>query len=171
MRGAGWTPALALLFAACASKTPDIPEGPPVALKLRRIDGNTLNIGALRGKVVVITVLTSFARDALAELPRLEALRKHHGPELEVIAILLEEHPDVIRAFAVTFPVRFVVAVPDDLTGFVGSRGPLGPILTLPTSVVLDQAGIIRARSEGQWPPEFLEPLVDRLLAADHRSH
>jgi peroxiredoxin len=157
----------ALLFAACAgTRSPDgppIPEG-RVALRFERIDGRVMTLGELRGRVVLVTVITTWADVALTEVPELKRLSaKYPESELAIVAIALDEKAEMARIFARTFEVPYIVAIVEDRGTFTSEQGPLGPIRIIPTSFLIDREGRIAARMEGTWPDGALDEAIREL--------
>ena len=173
MRSARTLDALAaglLALAACAHGRGDgqatLPES-RVALRLVDVEGATLNVAALRGRVVLLTMMTTWVQPALVEVPLLTELYRDYGGELEVVAVVLDAEPRMLAIFKETFDVPSRVTRPVDPAALTGSEGPFGPIGVLPTSVILDRDGRIAARMDGVWPPEVLRRAVQRLVASN----
>lgn len=140
-----------------------MPEG-RVALRLTDVAGETFSLGALRGKPVLVTVITTWSDPALMEVPRLKALAKRH-PEVEVVAVALDEDPRMVSIFEETFEIPYRVAFVDDPAAFTSKQGPFGEITVIPTSILLDREGEIVARVDGTWPPSVLEAAVQKVAA------
>jgi thiol-disulfide isomerase/thioredoxin len=155
-----------VLLAACAtSQTPAFPTT-RVSLRLDRPDVAPLTLGELRGRVVLLTVINTWADPALLEIPRLKALYAKHGDsDLTIICVVLGEVPQMIRIFRETFEIPYAVAFVSDPALLVGENGPLGKITTVPTTFLIDREGYIAARMEGMWAPELLEEAVEELIA------
>lgn len=148
-----------------------LPKG-RVALRVEKPDGGMVTLGSLRGRIVLITVVTTWAETALLEVPRLKALARSSNPDdLAVVCIVLEENRDMVRIFSETFDLPYIVGTVEDPAEFTGDQGPLGPIGIIPTSVLLDREGRIRARMDGIWPEGLLEDAVGRLVAGDPTTH
>lgn len=159
--------ALLLLLAGCAHQDPGptLPEG-RVAARFERLDGTPLSLAALRGKVVLVTVITTWNDLALLEVPLLKELHEAHAPELQIVCVALDEDPTMLDIFARTFAVPYLVVRAHDPQRFTGDSGPFGPIGVIPTSVLLDRDGRVAARNDGTWAPDILRSAVQRLLAA-----
>src|SRR5689334_17416112 len=137
-RSAALLGALGALLAACASSTQGssaaIPTA-PISLAIKKLDGNTLTIGSLRGRVVLLTVMTTWADYALLEVPRLKKITTtHSSKDLVVIAIALDDKPDMVRMFARTFEIPYYVGTVDDRAELTSAAGPFGAIDLIPTS-------------------------------------
>jgi thiol-disulfide isomerase/thioredoxin len=163
--------ALGLALAAGCAHRPDpaqatLPES-RVALRLLDVEGETLNLGGLRGQVVLLTVMTTWSEPALLEVPLLTELQRDYAGSLTVVAVFLDPDPRVLAIFRDTFQVPYRVTRPHDPAGLTGAEGPFGPIGVLPTSVLLDRDGRIAARMDGVWPPGALRRAVQLLVGTE----
>lgn len=164
--------AVALVAASCATlpANPSLPTG-PVSLRVQTVDEEVLTLGSLRGKVVLVTIINTWADPALAEIPLLRRLSQVHAPDLAIVCIALDAFEDAVQIFAETFELPYPVGKVEDPATFVSARGPFGPIGTVPTSVLLDRSGVIAARMDGTWEPDVLRRAIEGLLAADPATH
>ncbi len=157
---------LTLLSAVGCAGSPSVgvPEG-PVALRLRALDGTeTQTLGALRGKIVVIHIMTTWSEPALLEIPRLSAIASRYADDVHVLAVTLDEDRRMGSIFVDSFHPGYGVLTVDEPGWFTSSAGPFGPITVIPSTVILDRRGHISARMDGMWPPELLERAVKTLL-------
>lgn len=139
-----------------------------VALRLVDIGGETLNVAALRGQVVLLTVMTTWSEPAFLEVPLLSELQREYAEDgFVVVAVLLDDDPRVMPIFRDTFQIPYRVTRAYDPAGLTGDQGPFGPIGVLPTSVLLDREGHIAARMDGVWPPGALRTAVRALVSTE----
>lgn len=119
----------------------------PVELTLRRADGRFLDVGDLRGEKVVLFIFTTYDSVSLAGLGPLAELRRSRGTE--VIAIAAEPSARLlVGSFAEVLKPPFPITY-DPLGHVPEGRSALGPLVAVPTVVVLDRAGRIAARHVG----------------------
>ena len=164
--------ALAVLAAcspACAptkaSTAPDLPAA-PAALRYRSWDGERKNLGAYRGRWLLVHVLATWSDPALFEVPLLRDVRRRFGPDcLEVLTLVVDQAPLAAEVFRQTFELEHPVGRPETPQAVLGPDGPFGPITRYPTSLLLDPNGRVRARQEGTWTPEALVALLERVCA------
>jgi len=136
--------ALLLAILACAHATPsrDAPL-PPVEGRL--LDGTMLDLDAVRGRVVVLDVWATWCipcARALAEYVRLE--RELGRDALRVVAMSIDEDDEDVR--------RYLARSSLDLTVLRDSGGAIADRLgvrAIPTTFVLDRAGVVRLRKDG----------------------
>lgn len=161
------------VVAACALGCATAPSGSTlpetaVSLRYRTLDGGLATLGRLRGRVVLVTVMATWADTALLEVPLLKTMHARHAAAgLEVVALAVDEAPLAVQVFAEQFEVPYTIGLSEDDRTLMGPRGPFGEITRLPTSVLLDRNGVIAVRSDGMWDPAFLEAAIQRLLASD----
>ena len=167
-RSARWGAVLAVLSACGSSSTiqsrDPLPSG-RAAFRFTDVDGGQDSVAALRGRVVAVIVVASWSDPALLELSRFGLLARRFGAKLAVLAVLVDEEPQMVEITRAAYPesIRFVrVDLPER---FLSRRGPFGRITLTPTSVLLDKAGRIAARMEGVWPDGLLLKAVQRLAA------
>jgi hypothetical protein len=155
---------LMAVLSACASSSQQVklPEG-HVALHLETLDGETINIGSLRGRAVLVTIMTTWSDFALIEVPRFKALAAKHAGELAIVCIALDPDPKMIRIFRDTFEIPYPVTTVSDPRTFTSELGPFGKITIMPTSVLLDRDGDIVTRMDGTWPANVLEEAVQKV--------
>jgi thiol-disulfide isomerase/thioredoxin len=154
---------IALFLAGCASQsTAALPEG-RVALRLEDVDGEPVTLGAMRGKVVLVTIVTTWSDYALLEVPRFKALAEKHAEDLAIVCIALDEDLRMIQIFRDTFEIPYPVTTVRDKQQFTSELGPFGRITIIPTSILLDRDGNVAARMDGMWPVKVLEAAVQKV--------
>ncbi len=156
--------ALALVLGGCASQTKrGLPKG-QIAFRARTLDGQTVSLGSLRGKVVLVTVMATWSDPALIEVTMFKRLVERYPERLEILCLALDDDPKMVQIFQETFSIPYRVATVDDPARFTSERGPFGPITVMPTSVLLNQEGKIAARMDGLWEPAVLQRALKTLL-------
>lgn len=155
---------------ACASSSgAELPSG-RVVLRLTEVDGATLSLATLRGRPVLVTVMTTWADFALLEVPRFRALYEAYRGRIEIVCVALDPDVRMVRIFRDTFAIPYRVAVVDDAAGFTGRDGPFGPVSVIPTSILIDAEGVIAARMDGMWPDGVLEQAVQKVATSIGRD-
>ena len=132
---------------------------PPLVVK--RLDGQLYDLGALRGKVVVVNFWATWCPPCRAEMPELDAFyRKYHGRGAELLGVSTDrarDRPEVLKlAQSVSYPAAMLSDATTD-----GFRGPEG----LPFTVVIDRRGMVRAKMKRPVTEKDLDDAVEPLLS------
>ena len=151
--------ALALAAAGCPRATRPEPEGSAfalAALAMPSVDGRVLDVGALRGKVVLVSFFATWCFPCLANLPVLEKLQKDNAARgFTVVAVGMDlEGATVLEPWTRQYEPPYPVLVADDRVR--GGGPPFGRIGTLPATVLLSRDGKVLLAFEGVASPEQL---------------
>ncbi|MEE4174380.1 MAG: TlpA disulfide reductase family protein [Xanthomonadales bacterium] len=122
-----------------------LPVGPaaaddttPVDFELEQLDGGTLSIADLRGQWVVINYWATWCAPCRKEIPDLSELHER-ADHISVVGIAYEEtEPEVFREFLAEFSPSY----PNLLVDVYNPPQPFGAPMALPTSILLNPAGI-----------------------------
>ena len=105
---------------------------------LSALDGTTVKLQSLRGKVVLLNFWSTWCSPCRAELPVLERLSKEFGKELEILAIT-DERSKTVNAFLARNPIalRILLDQPRDTFRHYNVTG-------IPQSFVIEATGVLR---------------------------
>lgn len=146
---------LLALASACSTPTSNEPSRPArtsggeaIELTLRYPDGTFLEVGELRGRVVLLFVFATY--DAMSQMT-LTPLRSvaERFPEAHIIGVAAQHSARLLvdafeNALSPPFPITY------DPVGNVSEGGSaLGEIEAVPTLIVLDRRGMEVARTTG----------------------
>lgn len=107
-----------------------------------------------RGKVIYLDFWASWCGPCRQSLPALSKFQDEIGnEEFEVLAINLDAEPEDGMAFLRQFPVNYTV-----LTDGSGKTSRAYDLVGLPTSVLIDQNGVLVSSFQG-YHPSHLEKL------------
>jgi len=133
------------------------------------LGGDTIDIGALRGQVVVLNVWTTWCRPCVAEMAALERLYERNrasglvvvGVNIDDPVFLREDLVSAVREFVEKHDLTFPIAL-DPGARIVSSY----PVLGLPMTFVIDRDGRIAERviGEREWDLPEWESRIRRLL-------
>jgi peroxiredoxin len=160
---------IALALAASAAGAQSVKTGGRAPeIDLPTLAGGRIKLSALRGHPVVVTFWQTWCPSCRTEFPELVAAQAAYGPSgLYVVAVNdpTQEHSTGdgekhVRQFAEEFSVPFQVAL--DKRG--RTRDKYG-ILTLPTTVFIDSAGVVQGINMGPTDREHLERGIATILA------
>ena len=136
----------------------------PVTLSGETLDGGTLALADMRGKVVVVNLWASWCGPCEAEAPHLVALaEKYAGKPVELVGIDYREPSKETglaqsKAWGFTWPSIF------DKTG-TSAIAMQGVLASQPSTAILDIEGRIAASVQGATTEATLAGLVDDVLA------
>ena len=158
--------ALALLAAgapAPALRARGLDVGQPApALVAPQLDGQTFDLAAQRGKVVIVNFWATWCGPCRAEMPLLNRFYlAHRAQGVALVGVSVDEPRDrkevagIMRQFA--YPAA--LAATARANGF-------GPPLAVPMTWVIDQTGVVRARLLAAVTEQALSQAVLPLLPA-----
>ena len=140
-------------------------EGPPLPpLTLHQLDGTSLDMRALCGKVVLVNFWASWCPPCVHEMPSMTALKKALAQsDFEILAINLAETRAAIEAFLQAHPVNFPVLMDSE-----GQAIRQWRIFAYPSSYLLDRQGRIRYAAFGalDWNSPEVQQQIRQLLSA-----
>jgi peroxiredoxin len=120
--------------------------------------GKSLSLAAYRGKVVYLDFWASWCPPCLTSLPLLEDLRKEFpGDQFQILAVNVDQDPAKARKFLARTRVGYPSAT--DPKGLIPES--FG-IETMPTSFLIDRAGVIRYVHHG-FRKGDVAPLRERI--------
>lgn len=158
-----WAIAALLLVSAWASAaTPDavpaVGDIPPQVLGSDR-NGDPVDLGQLRGKVVVVTFWASWCGYCRKELPALNAMQSAAGPDyFRIVAVNVQDGNDEYRAIARKMR-DYTLTFTRDRSGAVAeSYG----VKSYPNLWIIDPEGRVAARHIGYGEDSFKE-IVDQI--------
>lgn len=130
----------------------------------------SIDLNALKGKIVVVNVWGSWCPPCRAETPRLEAallnLRKSYGSEVVFVGINTRDNSiDNAVAFDRGFGVTYPSIYDADGSTLLAFQGHVPPN-AIPTTIVLDKQGRVAASVSGELTSAItLENLVQDVIS------
>jgi thiol-disulfide isomerase/thioredoxin len=137
----------------------------PIALSGRTLEGGTLDVASLRGKVVVLNVWGSWCPPCRKEAPDLQAAATALEDRGVAFVGLNVNDRDPVPALAYqrTFKIRYPSLVDDGGRSLLALRGAVAPN-AIPSTLVLDRQGRIAARISGATTRATLVGIVEDVL-------
>ena len=135
---------------------------PPFALPHITSAGR-FNLEEQRGKVVLLSFWASWCGPCRVELPALEAAwSQYRNKDVVFVGVSVDDNPLAAEQFLKEVPLSFPNVI--DTSGDVA--GGAWRVASLPTTIVLDRRGVVRARHLGYTPRQFQQSLnlIDDLL-------
>ena len=155
--GAGVATIICVAALAFASAT--VGQAAP-ALVVQELDGQTFDLGAQHGKVVVVNFWCTWCPPCRKEMPALDAFyRRYRSRGLEMIGVSADRARDRADVRRFMMPFSYPAAMLDDATvdGF-------GKPNAVPVTFVIDASGIVRARLISEQTPLTEKTLSDAIV-------
>ena len=130
-----------------------------VELTLRRASGEFVEVGELRGQIVVLFVFATFDTPSQMTLRPLRHLTER-SPEIHIVGIAAQQGARLlVDAYEHALTPPFVITYDPEETITAGTSA-LGELEAIPTVVVLDRRGVEAARHVGYCDDECISALV-----------
>jgi cytochrome c biogenesis protein CcmG/thiol:disulfide interchange protein DsbE len=131
---------------------------PAPALVVPELSGQTFDLSALRGKVVVINFWATRCEPCRQEMPALDAFyRQYHTKGVEMIGISADRPHERSNVSKVMQSFSYPVAMLDDV-----KEDDFGDPTSLPVTFIIDGTGVVRAK----FTPEVTLATQQSLSAA-----
>jgi cytochrome c biogenesis protein CcmG/thiol:disulfide interchange protein DsbE len=141
--GLNWTACLAAAVLTVASLQVNGRTAPSV--KLRGIDGSTVELETLKGKVLLVDFWASWCLPCKAVIPAMNDLHQElQAKGVEVLAINVDERRRNAEAFLAETPHTLRVLLDAKMTAADAFQ-----VRQIPTAFLIDRAGVIRYTHEG----------------------
>jgi len=137
-----------------AVKTDELPAA-ALSAPATLLDGGSVRLDELKGKVVVLDMWATWCPPCRAEIPHLVDIQREYGGRVEVIGLTTEDPAtttDKVRAFAEEFEINYKVgfASPEHKRLVVMGGG------TIPQTFVLDGEGRVVQHFPGFHPTKTI---------------
>jgi cytochrome c biogenesis protein CcmG, thiol:disulfide interchange protein DsbE len=151
--------AVILCVSALAFASTTVGDAAP-ALVVPELDGQTFDLSAQRGKVVIVNFWATWCPPCREEMPALDAFyRRYHGNGLELIGVSADRPHDRSDVTKVMQTLSYPAAMLDDAT-----VNDFGPPNVLPVTFVVDGSGVLRAKFTPDQTPVTEKSLTDAVL-------
>lgn len=141
---------------------PPLPKG-PLAFSFDSLDDRPVSSVAAKGKVAVITFVTTWDLQSQAQVNFLTSMSKHDGGKVFYAVVATQDQADreLIEAYAKALAIDFPVALADAET--MAGRGPFADVSQIPTTMILDREGTVVWRKTGIAKSDELRDVMSRL--------
>jgi peroxiredoxin len=134
----------------------------PPDFTLPTLDGGSITLSDLKGKVVLINFWTTWCPPCRDEMPSMERLyRRLKYEEFTLLAVDIMESPETVKKFARKYDLSFPILL--DKTGEVSGKYAANAI---PTTYIIDKKGKAVGKAIGprKWNGEHAMALIEELL-------
>jgi len=129
---------------------------------LPQLNGQSLQLSAYRGKVVLLDFWATWCTPCREEIPHLVELQnKYRGQGLQIIGVSMDDSPEPVREFYQRFQMNYPVVMGNADIGEI-----YGGVLGLPIAFVIGRDGRISAKHIGATDVSVLEQDIRGLLLA-----
>lgn len=132
-----------------------------VDFQLQRLDGGEARLSEFRGQWVVLNYWATWCAPCRKEIPELSALHRQRS-DITVLGLAFEDPADTDLA---GFLAEFDVAYPILLVDVYQPPAPFGAPKVMPTTIILDAAGIAVKSFLGPVTGEMITDFIDSAAA------
>jgi thiol-disulfide isomerase/thioredoxin len=135
---------------------------PGIDFSLKLVDGRTIALSSLKGKVVFLNFWATWCPPCRAEMPSMEVLyRRFHDQGLEFLAVDIMENSKDVSAFLSEYKLSFPAAL--DPSGSISNNYG---IQAIPATFIVDRDGKIILSTVGgrNWNTPAIIAAFDELL-------
>jgi len=135
---------------------------PAADFTVKTLDGNSLRLSSLKGKVVLLDFWATWCPPCRAEVPHFKKLYdQYKGKGLEIIGLALDEEGEAaVRPFAQQNGIHYPLAI-----GSQDLAQSYGGIFGIPTTFLIDKQGKIAQKYVGYHEKAEFEKEIQALLA------
>ncbi|HEY4688489.1 MAG TPA: redoxin domain-containing protein [Anaerolineae bacterium] len=127
---------------------------------LNDLDGSPVRLSQFRGKAVVLNFWATWCPPCRIEAPALQAsYTRYRDREVVVLGVDAQEDAATVRGFASEFGLQYPLVRDTD-----NSIAAQYQVVGIPTTVILDSEGVVRARHVGPLTEQQFAAYVDPLI-------
>jgi thiol-disulfide isomerase/thioredoxin len=153
--------AFAIVRVQAAPHHPSLINKPAPVFARTSLDNQSVDLAALRGRVVLLNFWATWCAPCQVEMPRfVHWQEKYKVAGFSVVSVSMDDDSEPVKAMVRKWNLNFPVAMGDDKLGLA-----YGGVLGLPVTYLIDRKGIIRARYQGESNLDAIEAAIRQLLA------
>jgi thiol-disulfide isomerase/thioredoxin len=133
-----------------------------LAFTLTDLNGRDVRLDRYKGKILIVNFWATWCAPCRVEIPAfMDLYNRYRRLGVEVIGINVNEPADTVRPYAREMRISYPVLLGKDRQDVLDA---FGPILGLPTTVVVNRDGSICQRYPGFTRKQTFEDLIRNLL-------
>ncbi|MGH6980480.1 MAG: TlpA family protein disulfide reductase, partial [Stellaceae bacterium] len=149
---------LSLASATCFAAEPELGSVAP-SLEATELNGQTFDLAAERGKVVIVNFWATWCGPCRTEMPALDAFyRAFRGEGLVLIGISVDKWDDKAKVAATMKPFSYPAAMVNEARENEFPRPK-----AIPTTYIIDRGGVLRAIEHGATPESLAKTVLPLL--------
>jgi peroxiredoxin len=126
------------------------------------LDGQRIDLAALRGKVVLLNFWATWCAPCQVEMPVFAEWQRQYGAQgLQVVGVSMDDEAEPVRRLVAHLRLNYPVAMGDEKLG-----AQYGGVLGLPLTYLIGRDGRIQARFQGETDPAKIQSKLKALLAS-----
>ena len=133
-------------------------NNPAKDFELENMEGEKIRLSDYRGHVVVMNYWATWCGPCISEMPVFQKLFDQHNPELVVIGIDNQETVEEIRPYIDELNITYEILLDKDAQVHVDYQ-----VFGLPTTIIVDQNGIIKVNHIGIMSEKQLKGYLKQL--------
>jgi cytochrome c biogenesis protein CcmG, thiol:disulfide interchange protein DsbE len=152
--------AFSSLTALGAPHKPSLLNKPAPSFARTTLNNERVDLGALRGRVVLLNFWATWCAPCQVEMPRFVSWQeKYSGQGLSIVGVSMDDDGESVQSYLRKKKLNYPVVMGDEKLGHA-----YGGVLGLPVTYLIDRQGVIRARYEGETHLDAMETAIRRLL-------
>ena len=136
----------------------------PPDFEVKTLDGETVKLSDYKGKKIILNFWASWCPPCKAEMPHMQNYYEDNAEEenVEILAVNLTnaEYGGIVDARQFVEDYELTFPIPTDMDGELEKTYE---ILTIPTTYMIDTAGLIRHKIVGPMDEQMMIDLVDSM--------
>ena len=121
--------------------------------ELTLLDGETLRLSDLRGKVVYLNIWATWCPPCVAEIPDIQRLSEAHPDDLVVIGASVDQDPQAVVDFVAERGLTYSIGIDGDFSLI----SDLYPTQYIPESVFISPDGVVTSMEVAMMSAEQME--------------
>ncbi len=136
------------------------PHREPTEARVTTLDGESVTLAQLRGKVTVVNFWATWCGACMKEMPRIVAAHRKYAPRgYETVAIAVRDRHEAVAAYSAKQALPFRVAMDGD------AAQRFGNVRITPTTFVINRQGRVIKRFVGEPDWAQFDAVVEKALA------